>query len=63
MSGGGVGGCCMLSRGEIADVLERRGEVLVTGETILRPNVNRRSSFSLASEDCLFCLLTELFLC
>lgn len=63
MSGGGVGGCCMLRRGEITDVPERRVEALATGGTILRLNVNRRSSFSVTSEDCLFCLLIELCLC
>lgn len=58
MSGGGVGGCCMLRRGETAKLLESRGELVVMGETILRPKVkvNRRLSLSLVSVDCRFWL-------
>jgi hypothetical protein len=47
ISGGGVGGCCILRRGETANVPERRGELVLMGETMLRPNVIRRPSFSL----------------
>lgn len=40
MSGGGVSGCIMLSRGEA--ILDNRGEDVLMGVTTLRPNVLRR---------------------
>lgn len=38
--GGGVGGCCMLSRGDKAKFLESLGEDVSGGETTFEPNVS-----------------------
>lgn len=47
MSGGGVGGCWTLSRGDMARFRDSLGEFDTVGETILGPNVSLRASFLL----------------
>lgn len=40
ISGGGVGGCCMLNRGDMAKFLDSLGEFVGGGETTFEPNVS-----------------------